>query len=56
MNYYPYILGIMDTINDWNEKIKAFATGNSNNVVFATVFVIGIFAVAGWAINFFNKK
>ena len=22
MNYYPYILGIMDTLNDWNEKLK----------------------------------
>ena len=56
MNYYPYILGIIDTLNDWNEKIKAFATGNSNNVLFATAFVMGIFVVAAWAINFFNKK
>ena len=38
MNYYPYILGIIDTLNDWNEKIKAFATGNSNNVLFGGIY------------------
>ena len=53
---YPYILGILDTINEWNEKIKAFATSNSNNVAFATAFIIGIFVVAAWAINMFYKK
>ena len=24
MNYYPYILGIIDTLNDWNEKLNGF--------------------------------
>ena len=55
MIVYPYILGIIDTINEWDEKLKEFTTGSSNNVLFATVFVIGIFIVAAWAIHFFNR-
>ena len=53
---YPYILGLLDTLNDWDEKLKKITTGGENNVIFATIFVVGIFAVSAWAINFFNKK
>ncbi len=56
MMWYPYILGLLDTLNDWDQKLKEMTTGNSNNVIFATAFIAGIFVVSAWAINFFNKK
>ncbi len=56
MIYFPYILGIIDTLNDWDEKLKAWTTGNSNNVAFATILLGGVFVVSAWAISFFNKK
>lgn len=55
MKYYPYILGIMDTLNDWNDKLNEFAGAHLDNVLVGTVVVIGIFIISAWGINTLNK-
>ena len=56
MIYYPYILGIIDTLKDWDEKLKQITMGSSNNVAFATILIGGVFVVSAWAISTFYKK
>jgi len=55
IKFYPYILGIIDTLNEWNEKLKNFTTGKTNNVALATAIIGIIFVVSAWAISYFNK-
>jgi len=54
-NGYIQILGIMDTLNDWNEKLNEFAGKNLDNVLVGTLLLFAIIAVAFWAIGALNK-
>ena len=55
-NFYPYILGIMDTLNEWNDKFNDFAAAHLDSPLVATVVVIGVFFIAAWGIRALNKK
>ena len=35
-NIYPMILGIIDQLNEWNEKINSFVGEHMDNVVVGT--------------------
>lgn len=54
--YYPLILGIMDTLEDWNEKLNAFASGHMDNVLVGALMVGAILIVSFWGINTLNKR
>ncbi len=56
MNNYALILGIMDTLNDWNEKLNGFASSHMDNVFVGAAAVGIIFVVAAWGINTLNKR
>lgn len=32
MNWYPQILGVMDTLNEWNDKLNELLSGKLDNV------------------------
>ncbi len=55
-NFYPYILGLLDTINDWNEKLNGLSSKYLDSPAVGTVVVIGIFVVSGIVIAELNKK
>lgn len=55
-NFYPYILGITETLNDWNEKLNNLVGGHMDNA-FVGALVVGIvFVVSAWGISALNKK
>lgn len=56
MIYYPYILGIVDQLNEWNEKLGKWTEGHTDNAIFGTVVVVGVFAISAWVIKELNKK
>lgn len=56
MNFYPYILGIMDTLNEWNEKLNDFAANHMDNVGTGTLILGAIFIISFWGIKELNKK
>ena len=53
---FPMILGIIDQLNDWNEKLNSFAEKHLNNVGVGTAIIGIIFVVAVWGIGALNKK
>lgn len=55
-NLYPQILGIIDTLNDWNDKLNDFSASHLDNVLVGTVVVAVIFIIGAWGINALNKK
>ena len=56
MQYITNVLGIIDKINELNDKFNAFAAEHLDNV-WAGVAVLGvIIVVAFWGICFFNKR
>lgn len=55
-NYYPYILGILDTLNDLNEKLNKFAGSHLDNVWVGAATVGAIFVVAAWGISVLYKR
>lgn len=54
--YHPYILGIMDKINEWNEKLNNFAGKHMDNVWVGAACMGIILLVAFWGVNTLNKK
>lgn len=54
MNYIQ-ILSIMDTLNEWNDKLDAFASEHLDNVWVGALAVGVIFVVAAWGIKELNK-
>ncbi|MBR3362554.1 MAG: hypothetical protein IKG40_01355 [Bacilli bacterium] len=55
-SFYPYILGITDTLNDWNEKLSGLVgekMGQLGTGVFLMFLLIG---AAVWGIHKFNKR
>ena len=53
---YPQILGIVDTLNDWNEKLNSMTEGKLDNVLVGSLIVIVLFVVGAWGISALNKK
>lgn len=54
--YYPLILGIMDTLEEWNEKLNAFAGEHMDNVLVGTIVIGILIFVAFSGINALTKK
>ena len=52
---YASILGIVDTLNEWNEKLRNFTTGKTDNVFIGTLIIGVVFVVSAWAISYFGK-
>ena len=52
---YANIIGIVDTLNEWNEKLRNFTTGKTDNVFVGTLIIGGVFVVSAWAISYFGK-
>ena len=55
-NIYPMILGIVDQLNDWNDKLNSFASEHMDNVAVGTVIFCAILLVMFWGIGSLNKK
>lgn len=54
--YYPMILGIMDKIEEWNDKLNAFAAEHMDNVLVGTLMLGLLILVAFYGIGALNKK
>ena len=54
--FYPAVLGIVDLLNDWNEKLNAFADEHMGNVGVGTLLFFLLLGLAFYGINTFNKK
>lgn len=54
--YYPIVLGIVDQLNEWNEKLNAFADEHMGNVGVGTLLFFGLLGIAFFGIGTFNKK
>lgn len=54
--YYPMILGIIDTLNDWNDKFNGWAAKHMDNVGFGVLMLGGILLVSFWGIGVLNKR
>jgi len=55
-NIFPYILGITETLNEWNEKLNGIIGVRFDNVWFGALIVGIVFVVSAWGINTLNKK
>mgnify|MGYP000001294993 FL=1 len=55
-NFYPLILGIMDTLNDWNDKLNALAADKLDNVWVGTLILGILIVVAFFGVQTLNKK
>ena len=55
-NYYSQILSLMDTLNEWNEKLNSFAASHMDNVWVGVAIGAGLLVLAIWGINVLNKK
>lgn len=55
-NVYPMMLGIIDQLNEWNEKLNSFAAEHMDNVGIGTVVFFAILLVMFWGIGSLNKK
>ncbi len=55
-NFFSLILGIMDTLNNWNDKLNAFAADKLDNVWTGTLIVGLLIIVAFFGVQSLNKK
>lgn len=56
INKYSLILDIVDKIEEWNEKLNAFAGEHMDNVLIGSLVVGVLIFVAFSGINALNKK
>ena len=56
LNYYPQILGIIDIINKWNEKLNDLSNKYMGNVGVGTGLFLLLLGIGFFAVNTFNKK
>ena len=56
VQYFPMVLGIIDTLNDWNEKLEGWASSHMDNVWFGIAILAGILVVSFWGIGALNKR
>lgn len=54
--YYFYMLGIVDKLNEWNDKLDKLASKYMDNVVSGTVIGGIIIVVSFWAVAELTKK
>ena len=54
--YYPMFLGIIDQLNEWNEKLNKIADEKLGGVGIGTILFFGLLLVGFFGINAFNKK
>ena len=55
-NMFPYVLGITETLNEWNEKLSKLIGGNMDNAFMGALVVGVVFVVSAWGISVLNKK
>ncbi len=56
LNKYLSILGIIDTLNELNEKLNKFSAKHLDNVGIGTIIIIVLVVVAFFGIESLNKK
>ena len=56
IDMYPMVLGVMEKINEWNDKLNGFASEHLDNVWSGVAILAVIILVAFWAISALNKK
>jgi len=56
VRYYPVLLGIVDQLNDWNDKLNKFADEHMGNVGVGTLLFFALLAVAFFGVAELNKK
>lgn len=54
--YYPLMLGIIDQLNEWNDKLNALADKYMGNVGFGTLAFFALLGIAFFGVAAFNKK
>ena len=55
-NYYIVTLGIVDKLNEWNDKLNGFASKYMDNVATGAIIGFILLAVAFWAVGELNRK
>ena len=55
MKYYPLMLGIVDQLNEWNDKLNKIADKYMGNVGFGTFIFFALILVAFYGIAALNK-
>ena len=56
IKYYSQILSLMDTLNDWNEKLDKFAKVHMDNVWVGTAIGAGLLILTIWGIGILYRK
>lgn len=56
LKIYPQILGFLDKIEEWNEKLNAFTAEHMDNALVGAIIVIVLMVIAVWGIGVLNKK
>jgi len=56
IKYYSQILSLMDTLNDWNEKLDKFAKVHMDNVWVGTAIGAGLLILTIWGIGVLYRK
>ena len=56
MNSYMQILGLMDRINELNEKLSEIASTGFNNLGTGVLIMGGLLLIAVYGIHTLNKK
>lgn len=55
-NFYPYILSITSTLNEWNEKFNNLISKYGDSAWIGALVVGLVFLISAWGINTLNKK
>ena len=55
-NFYPLILGIMDTLNDWNDKLNDIEADKIDNIWVGTIILGILIVVEFFGVQTLNKK
>lgn len=55
-NFFLYIIGITDTLNEWNEKLSGLVGGHMDNAFMGALIVGVVFVISAWGISALNKK
>lgn len=54
--YFPAMLGIIDQLNEWNDKLNKIADEYMGNVGFGTIIFFALLAFAFFGVRELNKK
>ena len=54
--YYPQILGIIDQLHEWNDKLDKWAGDHLDGVGVGTILFFALLLFAFFGIGTFNKK